>query len=206
MSTYSPTQPAGDRPRQSDPGTVEAWETDGGACAGVETPRAPQTAPTAPRRAQTYIARCAVGASGYRTADGLALTVHRADTFGGPALCGAAPAWWEAVDPGQAMRRASCHWCLKIWTERTGLGRREQTADRMRWPVYRSERNYYGGLSSVHDGWVTQFDRIIGHRRWSFYHSSTAAGVRITAYPKDAYRERKELWFPAAPQPTPASA
>ncbi|WP_327750019.1 hypothetical protein [Streptomyces europaeiscabiei] len=209
MPTHYPTQPAGDRPPPSataaDPGTVEAWETDGGAT-GVETPRAQQAPPTAHRRARRmFIARCAVGEFGYRTADGLALTVHRAEEDGAPALCGAAPAWWEPADPGQALRRVSCHDCTELWIERAGIGPRWQVADCMRWAVYRTERSRYGTPVSVFDGYVTRWDRVIGHRHWCFYHSATTAGVRISAYPREG-DERKQWWFPAAPQPTPASA
>ena len=53
MSTHSPTQATGDRSHPcgaaADPGGVEAWETDGGACADVQPPRAPQAPPTATR-------------------------------------------------------------------------------------------------------------------------------------------------------------
>ncbi|MFI1794472.1 hypothetical protein ACH40D_39610 [Streptomyces olivaceoviridis] len=203
MPTHFPHQLTGDHSHLS---AVEAWETDGGACAGVETPpppRAPQASPTAPRQAvPTYIARCAVGACGYRTADGLALTVHRAEEDGSPALCGATPAWWEPADLGQALRRVSCRDCIELWIERAGIGPRWQVADCMRWRVYRTERNRYGTPVSVFDGYVTHWDRVIAHRRWRFYHSSTTAGVRISASPRDG-DERKEWWFPAAPQPTP---
>ncbi|MGW6144319.1 hypothetical protein [Streptomyces sp. NPDC055140] len=210
MSTRFPSQLTGDRLHPlaavTDPGAVEAWETDGGACAGVQTPRALQAAPTAPRSTRRmFIARCAAGEFGYRRADGLALTVHRAEEDGGPALCGDAPAWWESADPGQALRRVSCHDCTELWIERAGIGPRWQVADCMRWRVYRTERNRYGTPVSVFDGDVTRWDRILGHRRWCFYHSATAAGVRICAYPRDG-DEHKEWWFPAAPQPTPTGA
>ncbi|MFF7415653.1 hypothetical protein [Streptomyces lydicus] len=139
-----------------------------------------------------FIARCAVGKFGYRTADGLRLSVHRAETSDGPTMCGESPAWRERADRGQAMRRVTCHTCVTLWTERTGLGRREQTADRMRWPVY--------GRAP---GWVTSWDRTIGHRKWSFYHSDTTAGVLITAFPRDSHEEGKRWEFP--PKRTPAT-
>jgi len=62
----------------------------------------------------------------------------------------------------------------------------------MRWPVYRTERNRYGTSVSVFDGYVTRWDRILGHRRWCFYHSATTAGVRISAYPRDG--DDRKAW------------
>ncbi|WP_331725962.1 hypothetical protein [Streptomyces sp. NBC_00470] len=139
-----------------------------------------------------FIARCPVGPSGYRTADGLELIVHRADTSHGPTTCGDTPAWREPADPGQAMRRVTCHNCIDLWTQRTGLGPREQTADRMRYPVY-----------GTHPGWVTQWERTIGHRVWRFYHSTTTERVYITAHPLDSRDESKRWTFPPDPrQPT----
>jgi len=46
-------------------------------------PPPPLAAPLTAER--TCVARCAVGRTGYRTADELALAVHRADEDGGPA-------------------------------------------------------------------------------------------------------------------------
>ena len=81
------------------------------------------------------------------------------------------------------------------------IGPRSQTADVMRYPVYRLNPDPVQreqGRRSVLDGFVTQWTRWIYGRRYRFYHSTTRSrGVYVSACPWDGRPGvQHELSFP----------